>query len=217
MLKLVSVGSTSFSSMQSIKQITHFLTIASVAMLASCASEKTVSVRKAKADSGLDKFNSNYDYEKDETGLMRAVSDQKSQYSRKEGFAGTNQKVTGKDYNKQSYRKKRWGQKSDYQTTEYQGRKESGLGDSPYYVQQAKINREQSRFSGSQYGTSGYETGAANVASGARRSSNLAGKTSGYVSSQGNYSEPLIMSKQDYSRVSQGKMSVQQTNSMLGR
>lgn len=203
--------------MQFIKQLTNLLLIATIVGLGSCASEKTVSVRKAKSESGLDKFNSNYDYEKDATGLMRAVSDEKSQYSRKVEFAGTNQKVTGQDYSKQSYRKKRWGQKSEYGTSKYQGRKDSNMGESPYYVQQAKVNQQQSRFSGSRYGTSGYATNESNYASASNRSNNATSKTSGYVTSKSGYSEPLIMSKKDYSKISQGKMSVKQTNTMLGR
>jgi len=203
--------------MQFLRQLTHLFLIASIAGLASCASQKTVSVRKAKSDSGLDKFNSNYDYEKDKDGMMRAVSDDKSQYSRKEGFSGTKQVTTGKDYNKLSYRKKRWGQKSEYGKSQFQGKKDSRYGDSPYYVQQARMNNQQSRFGGSQYGTSGYATGEANVASGARRNNNSGRKTSGYVTTQGEYSKGIIMSKKDYTRISQGKMSVQQTNSMLGR
>ncbi len=203
--------------MQLIKQFTNLITIASVAIVASCASQKTVSVRKAKSESGLDKFNANYDYEKDESGLMRAVSDDKSQYSRKEGFSGTKQVTTGKDYNKVSYRKKRWGQKSDYGTSQYQGKKDNKLGDSPYYVQQARMNQQQSTYSGSQYGTSGYSTGEANLVTGARRSNTSGSKTSGYVTTQDEYNKGVIMSKKDYSRISQGKMSVQQTNSLLGR
>ncbi len=185
-------------------------------MHASCASQKKVTMRKAKAESGLDKFNSNYDYEKDESGLMRAVSDDKSQYSRKQGFTGTKD-VQGKDYNKVGYRKKRWGQKTEYGKSQFQGKKDSNYGDSPYYVQQARMNQQKSRFEGSKYGTSGYATSNANVATGNNRNSNYAGRTSGYVTSRENYAEPLIMSKQQYSKISQGKMSVKQTNSMLGR
>jgi len=196
--------------MHSLKPLTMTLGLIAVCIATSCSSQQTVTVNKAKAQSGLDKFNSNYDYAKDENGLLRATSNQQSQYSRKRQFSGSDNVASGANYDKKSYRKKRWGQKSNYNSEQYQGN--TDYDKTPFYVQQARANREQSRFSQNEFAANDYSTGTANAASGARRNSNVKHSASGYVTSQQDYPDPLILSKDDYT-----KLSVQQTNVLLGR
>ena len=199
--------------MKSLFNIYSVIALASL-LLASCASKKTVTLKQVKATSGLEKYNSNYDYVKDENGLMRASSDQKSQFSRDKKFAGT-QDFSGKDYSKKSYRKKRWGETSQYDKKSYAGNNNSEYKRSPYYVQQQSKLGGESRYSGNQYEKQGYTVDrTANVATGNNKVSKA---PSGYVTSRANYPDPVIMSKSQYSKVNGGKLTVKETNSMLGR
>lgn len=199
------------------KSILNTLACVAIVFTASCANEKTVTTKKARATSGLDKYNSNYEYTKDKNGLMRATSNKQSQFSRGKQFAGTRD-YSGKDYNKKDYRTKRWGQKSDYSAQQYQGKRDSNYGNSPYYVNQARIANRDSRYSNNNYGTGSYKAGNAHEGTGSRRNSNVSKGASGYVSSQGKYPQPLIMSKDQYTKINQQKqLTVRQSNSMLGR
>jgi hypothetical protein len=185
------------------------LTIA-VFALASCASKQTFT--QSKVRSGLDKYNNGYEIEKGDHGMMKSGSDKQSSYNNKRSNIGA-QDFSGKDYNKESYRKKRWGGNQDYAAKKYGGNTDgSQYKYSPHYVNRnasSQANGQYATANQSQFNAGKFATGKANES----RSTAVTTGSSGYVTSRNNnVSEPLIMSRDDYNQ-----LNVQQTNSMLGR
>lgn len=178
---------------------------------ASCASEQTVTQSK-KVRSGLDRYNNGYEVEKGEHGMMQSGSDKKSAYDNKRSNIGARD-FSGKDYNKESYRKERWGGNKDYAAQQYGGNTDgSQFKHSPHYVNRnasAQANGQYATANQSRFNAGKFSTGRANEG----RSTAVQTGSSGYVTSRSNSaSEPLIMSRDDYNQ-----LGVQQTNSMLGR
>jgi len=179
-------------------------------LLASCASERTVSNKTSRSTEGLDKYNSNYEYTKDKNGLMRAQSGQRSQYESQVNHV-SNRNFSGKNYSKNEFQASGWQGNSTYQSKKYQGKTDgSRFQHAPQFVQnQANYNKrfngsKTSHYSGNQYAKGGtYNTGAAHV----NRNPHHYGKDKTTL-----YSDPVILTPQQ-----QSQLSVKETNSMLGR
>lgn len=185
--------------------------VVTVFAFASCASEKTVT--QSKVRSGLDQYNNGYDIEKGDHGMMRSGSDKVSHYDRKSTNIGVRD-FSGKNYNKESYRKERWGGNKDYASKQYGGNTDAGrFKHSPYYVSRstrAQANGQYANANNSQFNTGKY-TVSKNKANESRANAVKTG-SSGYVTSRNRATKPLVMSKDDYN-----KLSVGDTNHMLGR
>lgn len=193
------------------KRVLHILPlILGCLLFASCASERTVSNQTTRATTGLNKYNSNYEYAKDENGLMRAQSSQRSQYESQVNHVN-NRNFSGKNYSKNEFHAAGWKGNSTYQSVKYKGKTDgSRFKHAPQFVQnQANYNQKysgtkSSHYSGNQYATgSAYRTGAAHVNKNPHHYAK--DKTT-------NYSNPVIMSPRQ-----QAQLSVKETNSMLGR
>lgn len=182
-----------------------------VIMLASCASKK--SVTSSKVRSGLDQYNNGYEIEKGEHGMMQAGSEKVSQYEGKSSYIGARD-FAGKNYNKESYRKERWGGNTKYDAKGYAGNTDgSRFQHSPHYVDRNARSRNNGQYAnanGEQFLTSNF-SGASQRAN-ERRASDVKTGASGYVTSRNNMAQPLIMSKDDYN-----KLSISDSKSMLGR
>ena len=126
------------------------------------------------------------------------------------GEFSTARNFKGKDYGKESYRKKRWGNNTDYNTKQYAGNTDgSQFKSSPHYVQkQALAGSRDSRFNRSKFGTNSVAKSNAQETN----STSVKKGQSGYVSSRGDYGDTRVMSKKEYA-----ELSVRQTNSLLGR
>lgn len=157
----------------------------------------------------MEKYGGDYEYTKDKNGMMRATSDKQSEFASKGEFS-TARNFKGKDYGKESYRKKRWGNNTDYNTKQYAGNTDgSQFKSSPHYVQkQALAGSRDSRFNRSKFGTNSVAKSNAQETN----STSVKKGQSGYVSSRGDYGDTRVMSKKEYA-----ELSVRQTNSLLGR
>lgn len=189
-----------------------FYQLAGVIMLtylsASCAGKTTVSQKKVR--SGLDSYNSGYELTKDEHGMTRSASKKISHYNnqRNSNLGATD--ISGKDYNKASYRKARWGGDKSYTAEQYGGKTDgSRFQHSPHYVSRSAYDGGGFQtVQKNQFNTGRYNTGRAQEA----KSDTVKTGSSGYVTSQNNAPEPLIMSRDEYN-----KLSVRDTKSLLGR
>jgi len=124
----------------------------------------------------------------------------------------------GKDYSKQSFKKENYANKADYSKQSFQGNKSAaGYSGSPYYVKQASDRSETSTFNNSNFNTSGYRTGASTAVTSANRNSNFSNTRNAYTASKSGYKEPLIISRDDYNNSQKAKLTVKQSNSLLGR
>ena len=186
--------------------------VLAVFVFASCASEQTVTSSTKR--SGLDKFNNGYDIEKGAHGMMRSGSDKVSQYDRKASNIGSRD-FSGKDYSKQSYRKKRWGGNKGYNAKQYGGNTDgSKFQHAPDYVYRnvrAQGNGEYANANNSHYKQTGEFASASERASEGNSNAVKTG-SSGYVRSRNNRPEPLIMSKDDYN-----KLNINDSKRLLGR
>lgn len=186
------------------------LVILMVCGFASCSSETTVTQKKVR--SGLDSYNDGYEVEKGEHGMMQSGSEKVSEYDRKRSGIGA-QDFSGKDYNKESYRKKRWGGNTGYTAKEYGGNTDgSKYKYSPHYVNRnanAEANGQYATDNESRFNAGSFATGSANEG----RASSVKTGSSGYVTSRNkNAAEPRIMSRKEYNQ-----LGVRDTNRMLGR
>lgn len=184
---------------------------ATVITLASCASETSVS--QSKVRSGLDKYNNGYEMEKGEHGMMQAGSDRISHYDSRSTHMGARD-FSGKDYNKESYRRKRWGGDTRYTAQQYAGNTDgSRFQHSPHYVNRnarAGAHGKYAAANNSQFNTGRFAV--RNNRANEGNASAVRTGSSGYVTSKSNMKQPLIMSKEDYNQLSIG-----QTKAMLGR
>ncbi len=180
-----------------------------VICLVSCASKQTITNKKVRATSGVEKYTGDYEYTKDKNGMIRATSDKQSDFSKKGAYA-VSRDYKGKSYGKENYRKKRWGNNTGYNTKQYGGNLDgSQFKNSPHYVQkQALAGSRDSRFNRSEFGTNSVSK--TNAREG---SANTVKKgQSGYVSNRGDFSKKRVLSKKQYA-----ELTIQQTNSLLGR
>ncbi len=180
-------------------------------MLASCASKQTVTSSKVR--SGLDQYNNGYDMKKGDHGMMRSGSDKVSEYDRKASNIGARD-FSGKDYNKESYRKQRWGGNKGYNAKQYGGDTDgSKFKHSPHYVSRdtrAQANGKYSTAGNGQFNTGKYAAAGSKANEGSANAVKTG--TSGYVTSRNKKKQPLIMSKEDYN-----KLSVSDSKRMLGK
>lgn len=178
---------------------------------ASCAKEGVTKVSKVR--SGLNKFNDGYTMEKGDHGMMRSSSDKVSEYDRRASGVGSKD-FKGKDYNKASYRKKRWGGNTAYKSKQYAGNTDgSRFQHSPHYLKnnyKARAEGQYALANNSQYKTGAFNSGRAREELGLGTDVKKGAST--YVTSRDRRPEPLIMSRQDYR-----KLSVSDSNRMLGR
>jgi len=191
--------------------VIKFGLVLTVCFFASCVSEQTVTTSKKR--SGLDKYNNGYEIEKGEHGMMQSGSDKVSQYDRKRSSVGVKD-FSGKDYNKESYRKKRWGGNRGYTAKRYEGNTDgSQFRYSPHYVNRnanAQANGQYSTANQSQYDAGTFYGGGIRANEGGLNK--IKKGASGYVVSRDNAAMPLIMSREEYNQ-----LGVQDTNRMLGR
>jgi len=185
---------------------------ATACFIASCASEKTVSHSKVRT--GLDKYNNGYSLEKGEHGMMQSNSNKESHFNRQSSFAGARD-FSGKDYSKESYRKKRWGGNTGYAAKKYGGNTDgSRFQYSPHYVNRNAVALADGQFYGTGNNTSRYNDSRF-ASSGEKanegRVSLIKTGESGYVSSQST-AQPRIISKDDYS-----KLGINESKRLLGR
>jgi hypothetical protein len=121
---------------------------------------------------------------------------------------------SGKDYNKQSYRKQRWGGDTRYSAKQYGGNTDgSRFQHSPYYVDRNSRARDNGQYAAAN--NSPFKTGkyaAASNNANERSANDIKTGTSGYVTSRNKRPQPLIISKDDYN-----KLRVSDTKRMLGR
>ena len=187
-----------------------FFLVVTLFAFASCASEQTVT--RSKVRSGLDSYNDGYEVEKGENGMMRSGSEKVSAYDKKRSNIAAGD-FAGKDYNKESYRKERWGGEKNYAAKKFGGNTDgSKFKHSPHYVNRnasAQGNGQYATDNESRFNAGEFATGRANEGS----SNAVKTGSSGYVTSRSRKAqEPLIMSRDDYNQ-----LGVQQTNQMLGR
>ncbi len=191
------------------KFIQYLVATVLVFSFASCAKEGVMTSSTVR--SGLNKFNDGYAMEKGEHGMMRSSSDKVSEYDRKASGL-VSKDFRGKDYNKASYRKKRWGGNTAYKPKQYEGNTDgSRFQHSPHYLKdnyKARADGQYASANNSQYNTGRFKVGRASegLGSGVRTGSST------YVTSRDKRPEPLIMSKQDYR-----DLSVSESNRLLGR
>jgi hypothetical protein len=191
--------------------VINFSLAFSVLMFASCASERTVTSGKVRT--GLDQYNNGYEMEKGEHGMMQAGSDKISQFEGKKSNIGSRD-FAGKNYNKESYRKERWGGNTKYDAQKYAGNTDgSRFQHSPYYVDRnarARDNGKYAAANGSQFATEDFAAASSRANEG--NSDDVKTGASGYVTSRDNRPQPLIISKDDYN-----KLGIGDTKKMLGR
>jgi len=190
----------------------QFITLAVAVLCVSCASQKTVTNSRARATSGLDKYNSNYEYKKDENGLMRATSTKRSQYDINQTVNYRGRDYSGKRYNTKDFRKNRWGGKDRYQVSAYNGNIDgSRFQHAPVTVDQgARSSKNYGNYRKVDYRTGQYSTVAAYEGS-ARQ---IRTKKSGYAYRQEvqNRKRPPVLSREQHAQ-----MNIQQTRALLGR
>jgi len=110
----------------------------SCASLSSCSKFKSVrSVTKQKVDRDPWGKSVNYSVGKDDSGKPRMESDLRSSF---ESVGGSNftsgNNFSGKEYTKNTYRKKRWGGESEYKAKSYDGGENTKNYDKePWFVQ----------------------------------------------------------------------------------
>lgn len=175
---------------------------------ASCASKTTVTQKKVR--SGLDSYNDGYELTKDEQGMSRSVSKQVSQFDgqRQSNIGGRD--FAGKDYNKESYRKERWGGNKGYTANQYGGNTDgSKFQHAPHYVSRKAYDGGGFKsIKKNQFNAGKYNTGRAQEG----RLDTVKTGSSDFVSSRHDAPDPLVISREDYN-----KLSVRETKSMLGR
>ena len=134
-------------------------------LLAGCASEEepsTTTVRRSYKDPLLDRYASNFDYQKGEDGSTKVVSDRRSSF---EGARATafDKGFQGKSYQGKEVEKAPWWGRKGYEAQVWNGGKSAGeAGKKSWFG--SKIPAEAGRVaraSGQAYGTKNYGTGAA--------------------------------------------------------
>lgn len=181
-----------------------------VILLASCASERSVSYSRGNSGFG-ERYMSDVQYERQDDGSVRPNKDVRSQYDGKTEYI-SGRDFGGKDYTTEKYGKKRWGQNTNYGNKKYAGGTDgSRFQYSPQFVQQqARMQGQQARVSGQNYGTGQYATAQANVAN-RNRSMDKPSDAETNVR-RGVYKQPDVISKEDYSNIS-----VEESRRLLGR
>ncbi len=150
---------------------------------------------------------------KGENGMAQSGSDKVSDFDGKMSNIGS-QDFSGKNYNTESYRKERWGGNTQYKTTEFAENTDgSRFEHSPYYVDRNSRARDNGKYAaadGSEFAAGKY--------AGANQDANEGGFNaiqsgeSGYVTSRRNNTKPLIVSKEDYRR-----LTIDDSRKMLGK
>ena len=197
------------------KNAIQFILSLFVAVLCvSCGSQRKVTNSKVRATAGLDKYNSNYEYTKDANGLQRVTSNSRSQYDKGKSASIGARGYNGKNYGKQSYRKKRWGGNDSYDVSQYGGKTDGSR------FQHAPLTVSRDGKSSQSYGSynkrGGYRTGQY-ATSGAyeQRAQAARTKQSDYAATRGNggkRAKAPVMSKQQYAEIN-----IKQTRGLLGR
>ena len=169
---------------------------------------------KARATAGLEKYNSNYEYTKDANGLQRVTSASRSQYDNAKSASIGARGYNGKNYGKQSYRKKRWGGNDSYAVSQYGGNTDGGR----FQHAPATVARDgkSSQAYGSYNKGGGYRTGQYGT-KGAYEQRAQAARTqqSAYAASRGNQGKRAkapVMTKQQYAEIN-----IKETRGLLGR
>lgn len=137
---------------------------AAVLLLVGCASDEptVTTVRKSFSDPLLDRYASNYDYQKGEDGSRQVVSKKRSQFegSRADGF---NKSFQGKNVQVNQVEKTPWWGRKGYEKQVWEGGKSASEGGkrSWFGSRKSTLAGRSARGAGKSYQTGSYATGAA--------------------------------------------------------
>ena len=201
-------SSYSFINMKSLCQILiQSSLVIGVMLFVSCGNKSTTKVSQKKVRSGLDKYNNGYDLEAGEHGMMQSKSTKRSHFDNLRTTASGNGTVRKTDYNKDSYRKKRWGGDSSYGKKSF-----NGAGDYKAAAYKASQNTSFDKdFSagGSNYQGKSFTTSNTTQE---RRAGYIKTGSSGYVTSKEDVPDPVVISREEYNL-----LGVKDSNYLLGR
>lgn len=113
--------------------------LCALVVLAGCATERRVvgTDTKTAKDPLLKKYASNFKYEKGEDGMIKASSDQRSEFESMMFDDAKGKDLSKKGFNTETFKSKMWGGKKDFATREFSGQDKSVK--TPYFVtKQAK-------------------------------------------------------------------------------
>lgn len=181
-----------------------------VFVLGACSSDSTVTKTQIKKDVWGNK--ETFSVGKDADGNPMMKSDKRSSYENTSSNIAANRDFSGKDYTKSSYRKDRWGGKSNYDRTSYQGNTSAKkYKREPWFVkQQAALSNRKSSLGKQGYTTAGYRSAGRASEQGGRR---IASRQDAQISNRrSSYKQPEVTGWKD-----QQGLSVKETNGMLGR
>jgi len=151
------------------KHLHHIFTLIGIALfLGACASEQTTTKTQVKKDEwGRDE---RYSIGKDKDGNPMMKSDRRSSLEGKQSNMATNRDFSGKDYTKESYRKKRWGGNTLFKSKKYEGNTDaSRYKKEPWFVRKQASNQGQrSNADGKSYSVNPFSTQSANEQRGKR-------------------------------------------------
>jgi hypothetical protein len=178
-------------------------------LLGSCASERTVTKTQVKKDAwGREE---SFSVGKDEDGNPMMKSDRRSSMEGKQSNVAGSQDFSGKDYNKKSYRKKRWGGNTVFGRKKYEGNTDaSQYQKEPWFVKkQAGLKNQRAGAEGKTYSDNPFRKPTAREQGGARISHSSDAKTD---FRRRVFKQPGITHWKD-----QPGLGVGDTNRMLGR
>jgi hypothetical protein len=134
-------------------------------MLVGCSTDdepEVTTVRKSYSDPLLDRFASNYDYEKGGDGTSKVVSKKRSQYEGSQA-SGFNKSFQGKNYQTGEVDKAPWWGRKGYEKQVWNGGKNASEGSkrSRFGSRKSTLAGRSARGAGEGYKTGSYATGAA--------------------------------------------------------
>ena len=177
--------------------------------VAGCATEKKVTEKKLRLDAWG--HEESFSVGKDEDGNPKMKSNKRSSFENKKSSIVRNRDFRGEDYTAKSYRKKRWGGNTVFNKKVYRGNTDaSRYQKEPWFARKRSVEgTKYARANGQSYSTSMYRTQRAYESKGKY----LPTKSDAQVDSKRrSYRPPSVINWKE-----QGGLSVQDTNSMLGR
>ncbi|MBK1830423.1 hypothetical protein JIN77_06780 [Verrucomicrobiaceae bacterium R5-34] len=178
-------------------------------VLASCASETTVSKERVRKDAWGDKESFSVGKDKDGNPVMK--SDKRSSLEGKTSHIASNRDFSGQDFTKKSYRKKRWGGNTLFGGKKYEGNTDaSKYKQEPWFVQkQAHAQGQTATVSNQSYSVNPFRTRSAHEQGGSRMAHTSDAET--------DVRRRVFVQPEITEWEKQSGLSVGDTNRMLGR
>lgn len=165
----VSVAMADFPTVDPMRRICHVLALSALTLfLGACGSEQTVTKTQVKKDAWGNPERFSVGKDKDGNPVMK--SDRRSSLEGKRSMMASNRDFSGKDYTKESYRKKRWLRNTVFGRKQYEGNTDaSQYKREPWFVQkQARASGQRARADGKSYRVNPFRTSGAREQSGRR-------------------------------------------------